>query len=114
MIIESDLLIEKDTNYELNSAYEKGFDSAVPSTLQDSLIARLDNLSGSRTIAQIGAVLGREFSFELLQAVAQKDEVVLQKDLTQLVAAELLYQKGYDKDATYICLLYTSPSPRDS
>ena len=93
MIIESDLLVEKEAHYALNPAYEK----AVPSTLQDSLIARLDNLSGSRAIAQIGAVLGRAFSFELLQAVAQKDEAVLQKDLAQLVAAELLYQKGYGK-----------------
>ena len=67
MIIESDLLVEKDTHYELNPAYEKGFALAVPSTLQDSLIARLDNLSSSRAIAQIVAVLGREFSFEFAQ-----------------------------------------------
>lgn len=102
MIIESDLLVEKEAHYELNPAYEKGFDLAVPSTLQDSLIARLDNLSSSRAIAQIGAVLGREFSFELLQAVAQKEATALQKDLAQLVAAELLYQKGYGNQATYI------------
>ena len=102
MIIESDLLIEKEAHYELNPAYEKGFDLAIPSTLQDSLIARLDNLSSSRAIAQIGAVLGREFSFDLLQAVAKKEETALQQDLAQLVAAELLYQKGYGTNATYI------------
>lgn len=102
MIIESDLLVEKEAHYELNPAYEKGFDLAVPSTLQDSLIARLDNLSGSRAIAQIGAVLGREFSFELLQAVIQKEEVALEKDLAQLVTAELLYKKGVGTQATYI------------
>lgn len=102
MIIESDLLIEKDDHYDLNPAYKSGFALAVPSTLQDSLIARLDNLSGSRTIAQIGAVLGREFSFELLQAVTQKDERSLQQDLDQLVSSELLYQKGFGKEAKYI------------
>ena len=74
MIIESDLLIEKETHYELNPTYEKGFELAVPSTLQDSLIARLDNMSSSKAIAQMGAVLGREFSFELLRAVALKEE----------------------------------------
>lgn len=102
MIIESDLLIEKETHYELKPAYEKGFDLAVPSTLQDSLIARLDNLSGSRAIAQIGAVLGREFSFDLLQAVAQKEKAALEQDLAQLVAAELLYKRGVGTQATYI------------
>ena len=102
MIIESDLVIEKDSHYELNPTYATGFALTVPSTLQDSLIARLDRLSESREIIQIGAVLGRVFSFELLQAVVKKQEVILQQYLNQLVAADLLTQRGVGQKAQYI------------
>src|SRR5262249_22894519 len=67
---------------------------AIPSTLQDSLRARLDRLSSVREVAQLGAILGREFSYELLHAVSPLDEHTLQHGLTQLVEAELLYQRG--------------------
>jgi class 3 adenylate cyclase/predicted ATPase len=75
---------------------------AIPSTLQDSLMARLDRLTTVREIAQMGAVLGREFSYELLQAVSSMDEVLLQKRLRQLVEAELMYQRGLPPQATYL------------
>ena len=67
---------------------------AIPLTLHDSLMARLDRLSTARELAQLGAVLGREFSYELLQAVALIDETTLQQGMSQLVDAELVYQRG--------------------
>src|SRR5262249_23661350 len=67
---------------------------AIPSTLHDSLMARLDRLAPVREIAQVGAVLGREFSYELLHAVSRLEESTLQHGLRQLVDAELMYQRG--------------------
>ncbi|MBI3756566.1 MAG: AAA family ATPase [Deltaproteobacteria bacterium] len=73
----------------------------IPTTLQDALMARLDRLAPVREIAQMGAVLGREFSYELLQAIAQLDEERLQQGLGQLVETELVYQRGAPPQATY-------------
>src|SRR5712691_8481790 len=75
---------------------------AIPATLQDALMARLDRLAGGKEVAQLGAVLGREFAYELLQAVAPLDEATLQQALARLVDAELLYQRGLPPQATYI------------
>jgi class 3 adenylate cyclase/predicted ATPase len=74
----------------------------IPVTLQDLLMARLDRLAPVRELAQVGAVLGREFSYELLYAVAPGDEARLQQGLRQLVEAELLSQHGLPPQATYI------------
>jgi predicted ATPase len=74
----------------------------IPSTLQDALMARLDRLAPVREIAQVGAVLGREFSYELLHAVYPFDEGMLQQGLRQLVEAELIYQRGLPPQATYL------------
>jgi predicted ATPase len=81
-----------------------GFGSAmaIPSTLQDSLMARLDRLVTAKGLAQLGATLGRHFSYALLQAVAQLDEETLQRELQRLVTAELLYQRGVPPQATYL------------
>jgi class 3 adenylate cyclase/predicted ATPase len=73
----------------------------IPATLQDSLMARLDRLMTAKVIAQLGATIGRQFSYALLQAVAQLDEVMLQHELGRLVEAELLYQRGLPPQATY-------------
>ena len=75
---------------------------AIPATLQDALMARLDRLAVVKEVAQLGAVLGREFAYELLQAVAPLDEATLQQALARLVEAELLYQRGLPPQATYI------------
>jgi len=75
---------------------------AIPSTLQDSLMARLDRLAPVKEIAQLGATIGREFSYELLQAVSPVDEGTLQQGLRQLVEVELLYQRGLLPHATYL------------
>jgi class 3 adenylate cyclase/tetratricopeptide (TPR) repeat protein len=73
----------------------------VPETLQDSLLARLDRLGEAKNIAQIGAVLGRTFDYDLILPVSQYDENVLQEHLTKLVDAELLYQRGTVPQASY-------------
>jgi predicted ATPase len=75
---------------------------AIPDTLQDALMARLDQLNRAKEVAQLGAVLGREFAYELLQAIAPLDEDTLQAGLAQLVAAELLYQRGRPPRARYL------------
>ena len=74
---------------------------SIPSTLQDSLMARLDRLKTGKTMAQLSATLGRKFSYALLQAVAPLDEFELRRTLAQLVQAELLYQQGTPPQATY-------------
>jgi class 3 adenylate cyclase/predicted ATPase len=75
---------------------------AIPSTLQDSLMARLDRLAPVKEIAQLGATIGREFSYELLHAVSPADESSLQQGLRQLVEVELLYQRGVLPHTTYL------------
>src|SRR5262249_3959758 len=67
----------------------------------DSLMARLDRLATVKGLAQLGATLGREFSYNLLQAVSTWDEGTLQRGLHQLVEAEFLYQRGLPPHATY-------------
>src|SRR5215813_12901419 len=74
----------------------------IPAVLQDSLMARLDRLGMAKEIAQLGAILGREFSYELLHAVSPLDEERLQQGLKQLVEAELVYQRGLPPQAHYL------------
>ena len=74
----------------------------IPATLQDALMARLDRLGAAKEIAQLGATIGREFSYELLHAVSLVDEEGLQHGLKQLVEAELVYQRDMPPQATYL------------
>ena len=74
---------------------------AIPATLQDSLMARLDRLESGKEIAQIGACIGREFSYALIAAVAPEDISDLDHALTSLIDAELLYRRGRPPDASY-------------
>jgi predicted ATPase len=74
---------------------------AIPATLQDSLMARLDRLGAAKEVAQLAATLGREFSYELLHAVAPLEESSLQAALRQLGDAEFLYQRGLTPEASY-------------
>ena len=74
----------------------------IPATLQDLVMARLDRMEGDREVAQLAATLGREFSYELLAAVAALDEPTLQAELAKLVQAEILYPKGRPPRCTYI------------
>jgi predicted ATPase len=73
----------------------------IPSTLQDLVMARLDRMEGGRELAQLAAVLGREFGHELLTAVAG-ERPTLQAELTQLARAEILYPKGRPPTCTYV------------
>src|SRR5262245_21041468 len=99
MILESGLVREDADHYVLTGPLPP---LAIPSTLHDSLMARLDRLSAARELAQLGAVLGREFSYELLQAVALVDETTLQQGVRQLVDAELVYQRGLPPRSRYV------------
>jgi class 3 adenylate cyclase/tetratricopeptide (TPR) repeat protein len=75
---------------------------AIPATLHDSLMARLDRLAAVKEVAQIGACLGREFDHELLSAVVPLPKAELAAALDQLVAAELVFRRGVPPAATYI------------
>ena len=75
---------------------------AVPASLHASLMARLDRLGGSKELAQIGAAIGREFSHELLAAVAFRPEAKLEMQLDRLVRAGLLFRQGAPPDTTYL------------
>jgi predicted ATPase len=99
MVLESGLLQEREERYELTGPLPP---LAIPATLHDSLMARLDRLAAVKGLAQLGATLGREFSYDLLQAVAPWDEATLQRGLHQLVEAEFLYQQGLPPQATYL------------
>jgi class 3 adenylate cyclase/predicted ATPase len=75
---------------------------SIPTTLQDSLMARLDRLVTAKGIAQLGATIGRQFSYELLQAASQLDDTTLQRELVRLVEHEILYQRGLPPQAIYV------------
>jgi class 3 adenylate cyclase/predicted ATPase len=74
---------------------------AIPTTLQASLAARLDRLASVKDVAQIGAVIGREFSHELIVAVSALDPTDLDTALERLTASCLISRRGTPPDATY-------------
>ena len=74
----------------------------IPETLQDSLMARLDRAPRLREVAQLGSVLGREFAYDMISALAGLEEDLLQSGLGQLVADELLYQHGRPPRSRYV------------
>jgi class 3 adenylate cyclase/predicted ATPase len=97
-VLESESFTADEREYVLTGSVSA---MAIPATLQDSLMARLDRLVTAKGLAQLGATLGRHFSYALLKAVAQLDEETLQRELQRLVTAELLYQRGVPPQATY-------------
>jgi class 3 adenylate cyclase/predicted ATPase len=99
MVLESGVLWESDERYELSGPLQP---LAIPATLQDSLTARLDRLGEAKPVAQLAAVIGREFSYELLEAICRLDSATLQRELERLVDAELLYQRGRPPGASYL------------
>jgi class 3 adenylate cyclase/predicted ATPase len=98
-ILESGQLKAVNDHYELTESLST---FAIPVTLQDSLMARLDRLMTGKVIAQLGATIGRQFSYELLQKISTLDGLTLQRELGRLVEAELVYQRGLPPQATYI------------
>ena len=97
-VLESGLLADAGDRYELSGPLPP---LAIPTTLHDSLMARLDRLAPVKEVAQIGAVIGREFSHELLAAVSPLPEDKLGEALDQLVASELVFRRGAPPEATY-------------
>ena len=97
-VLEAGWLQEQEDHYTLTGPLPA---LAIPATLQDALRARLDRLADGKAVAQLGAVLGRTFAYELLRAVAPLDELALWRGLVQLVRAEVLYQRGVPPQATY-------------
>jgi tetratricopeptide (TPR) repeat protein len=98
-VVESGALREVNGHYELTGPLA---DLAIPTTLQDSLMARLDRLGEAKGVAQLAATLGRTFSYELLRAVSELSETTLQRELSFLVQAELLYQRRMPPRSTYV------------
>jgi tetratricopeptide (TPR) repeat protein len=98
MVLESGLLHEGEGRRALPGPLPS---LAIPATLHDSLMARLDRLGPVKMVAQLGATIGRTFAYALLRAVADLDEATLQQALRRLVEAELVYQRGILPQATY-------------
>jgi class 3 adenylate cyclase/predicted ATPase len=97
-VLESGLLREEADRYVLDRALTP---FAIPTSLHDSLMARLDRLASVRLVAQTGAAIGRQFSYALLRAVSPLPEDELQAALARLVASELVFQRGMPPDAVY-------------
>ncbi|WGS22946.1 MULTISPECIES: adenylate/guanylate cyclase domain-containing protein [unclassified Bradyrhizobium] len=97
-VLETGLLQERDDHYMLSRPLPS---MAIPTTLSASLMARLDRLAPVKEVAQIGAVLGREFSYETLSAVAEMPRQRLEEALAQLVRAELIFCRGEIPRAVY-------------
>jgi class 3 adenylate cyclase len=99
MVIESDLLVERNDAYELVGPFQS---LSIPATLYETIMARLARLATAKPIAQLGATIGREFVYEMLRAVAALDDESLKRELDRLVAAGLLYRRGLLSRAKYI------------
>ena len=97
-VLESGLLREVAERYELIAPLPP---LAIPSTLQDSLLARLDRVASAKEVAQIGAVIGREFGYELVAAAAGMDEPKLRTALDELVRSELAFCRDLPPNAVY-------------
>jgi class 3 adenylate cyclase/tetratricopeptide (TPR) repeat protein len=97
-VLEAGILVEDAEGYRLEGPLPQ---LAIPATLQDSLMSRLDRLAPVREIGQIGAAIGRDFSHSLLRAVTGRDETALTHALAQLEQAELVFRRGEPPEAVY-------------
>lgn len=98
-VLESGRLAEREDRYELIGNLA---DPAIPSTLRDSLVARLDRLAGVKEVAHLAACIGREFSHEMLAAVSSLSDAEFKHALDQLVASDLVQRRGFGADASYL------------
>jgi class 3 adenylate cyclase/predicted ATPase len=98
MVLESGLMREQDGRYVLTRPLPS---LVIPSTLHDSLMARLDRLGTAKEVAQIASTIGKEFSYELLRAVSPLEETRLTGALNRLVDAELLIQRVFASQIFY-------------
>ncbi len=99
MLLESGYLIEEDKQYKLKRSLPK---TAIPDTLQDTLMARLDQLGAVKEVVQFAAIIGREFSYDLIRAVISLDEDTLKKELNSLVEADILDLQDDPQHIRYI------------
>ncbi|HZL36765.1 MAG TPA: adenylate/guanylate cyclase domain-containing protein [Tepidisphaeraceae bacterium] len=97
-LLESEQIHQQDGQYVLDQPAQP---LAIPTTLQGSLMARVDRLGSAREVLQIGAAIGREFSYELLTAVAGMPDTILQDALARLIESELLVMRGTPPDASF-------------
>jgi class 3 adenylate cyclase/predicted ATPase len=97
-VLEGGILVEDADGYRLDGPLRP---LAIPATLHDSLMARLDRLVSVKEVGQIGAVIGREFSYSLVHALVGRDENILRHALAELEQAELLFRRGDPPDAVY-------------
>ena len=97
-VLEAGILVEDAEGYRLDGPL---LPLAIPATLQDFLMSRLDRLAPVREIAQFGAAIGRDFSYSLLRAVVGRDETALKHALAQLEQAELVFRRGELPEAVY-------------
>jgi len=95
------LFVEELTRAVLERGDAKPDPREIPATLHDSLMARLDRLGPAKEVAQIASVIGREFSYELLQVVSAMRQDDLRSALGRLAEAELIYARGIPPEATY-------------
>jgi predicted ATPase len=94
------LFVEEVTRLLLERGEQTGI-QAIPPTLQQSLTARLDRLGSAREVAQIGAVIGRGFSYPLIRAVAEMEHTALQTALERLAEADILLVQGLPPESEY-------------
>jgi class 3 adenylate cyclase len=97
-VMESGVLVDAGDRYALTGPVTS---LAIPTTLHASLLARLDRLAPTRDVVQIGAVLGRQFSHELISAIGLMPQQQLDDALEQLVRSELIFRRGTPPDAEY-------------
>lgn len=97
-VLESDILTRDAGRYQLSGPLPP---LAIPATLQDSLMARLDRLEPVKDIAQVAAAIGREFSYALIRELVTRDETALRFALVKLEQAGLLFRSGDPPDAVY-------------
>lgn len=99
MVLESGALEQVDED---STKLKAMLTEAIPATLQDLIMARLERMEGDRELAQFAATLGREFSYELISAAVGSEEQMLNDELSKLVHAEILYEKGRRPRSTFI------------
>src|SRR5262249_54956772 len=97
-VLETGIMVAEDGGYRLARPLPP---LAIPDTLQDSLMARLDRLAPVKEVSQIGAAIGREFSYSLVRTLVGRDEVALKHALDQLEHAELVFRRGEPPEALY-------------
>jgi predicted ATPase/class 3 adenylate cyclase len=98
-LLEGNLLQEEDGKYILSGPLPT---LAIPSSLHDSLMARLDRLGSVKEVAQIGAAIGREFSYDVVKALAHRPDQQLQEALNQLAEAGLIYHRGGSLQTSFV------------